>query len=65
MMIKRMRVMSALNILTQNRVITPGKAGDVMKEYEKSGGEEQVILDFFEKLPQDATVSAAYRALRK
>lgn len=64
-MVKRMRVMSALNILTQNRVITPGKAGDVMKEYEASGGQEQVILDLFEKLPQDAIVSAAYRALRK
>ena len=62
--IKRVGVMNALNILTQNRVIRPGKAGEIMRMYEKSGGEEKVITDFFEKLPQDAVVSAAYRELR-
>ena len=56
MFIKRVGVMSALNILTQNRVIGPGKAGEIMRMYERSG--------FLEKLPQDAAVSAAYRALR-
>ena len=62
--IKRVGVMSALNILTQNRVIGPGKAGEIMRMYERSGGKEKVVMDFLEKLPQDAAVSAAYRALR-
>lgn len=65
MFIKRIGVMSALNILTQNRVIAPGKAGEIMKRYETSGGEERVILDFLEKLPKNEAVSAAYKALRR
>ena len=65
MFIRRIGVTSALNILTQNRVIAPGKAGELMKKYENSGGDEKVIMDFLSMLPQNEIVSAAYRAKRR